>query len=256
MSNPFEGHELPSPDLDDPAAHQVLRECFGLEGSLHPLGSHQDQNWLADTSAGRFVLKVSNPGFTRTGLEAQNAAMLHLAERGADFDVPVPQPSLSGELIPTWRHGDRTFDVRLVTFVEGQPLADFTYLSPQVLAAHGALSARSAVALADFDHPGLERHLQWDCRHAFDVVDALIHHVSDPHLRDLVARHAAEAQRALDPLVDELRVQVVHADVTDVNVVATRDSAGRPVPHGLIDFGDISRTWLVSDAAVAAVSLV
>ncbi len=256
MSNPFEGHELPSPDLGDADAHRLLTERFGVDGTLHPLGSHQDQNWRVDTQHGRFVLKVSNPGFPRTGLEAQNAAMLHLAAAGVDFDVPVPQPSTTGELIPQWQHRDRVFDVRLVTYLDGQPLADFDHLDPSVLGRQGALAARCALALSDFDHPGLDRDLQWDCRHAFDVVAALIQHVADPDLRDLVLRHAGSAEHALSPLARDLRIHVVHADVTDVNVVASRDAAGRPLPHGLIDFGDISRTWLVSDAAVAAASLV
>ena len=48
---------------------------------------------------------------------------------------------------------------------------------------------------------------------------------------------------------------VMH-DVTDVNVVATLNAAGQPWPDALIDFGDLLRTWLAADVAVAGVSLI
>ena len=60
----------------------------------------------------------------------------------------------------------------------------------------------------------------------------------------------ARAARALVALEPDLRVRVVHQDVTDVNTVVRRDGAGRPVPAGLIDFGDLSRTWLAAELAV------
>jgi 4-aminobutyrate aminotransferase-like enzyme/Ser/Thr protein kinase RdoA (MazF antagonist) len=256
LTNPFDGHALPSPSISDMAATDVLRSLFGRSGRLTSLGSHQDQNWRVDAADGRYVLKVSNPGFPRTGLEAQNEAMLGLAKQSPGFDVPVPVPSVSGELIPQWPIDGVPHDVRLVTFVDGRPLADFDYLAPEVVREHGRLAARAAVALDGFEHPGIDRLLQWDTRHAFDVVDALEQHLHDPAERALVRRLTNEARASLEPLIPQLRAQVVHADVTDVNVVATVDPAGRPRPTGLIDFGDFSRTWIASDVATAVVGLV
>jgi 4-aminobutyrate aminotransferase-like enzyme/Ser/Thr protein kinase RdoA (MazF antagonist) len=256
LANPFDGHALPSPALDDAAAAVVLRVLFGREGRLTSLGSHQDQNWRVDADDSQFVLKVSNPGFPRTGLEAQNAAMQYLAARDCPFDVPVPVAGVDGELIPRWSHDETLHDVRLVTFVEGRPLADCDYLAPIVIRSHGRLAAQAAVALEGFDHPGIERLLQWDTRFAFDVIDALLPHVADHDERIVIDDAAQSARRSLEPLVPSLRTQVVHADVTDVNVVARLDGAGRPMPVGLIDFGDMSRTWIASDVATAIVGLV
>ena len=58
---------------------------------------------------------------------------------------------------------------------------------------------------------------------------------------------AAVALAALEP---DLRIRAIHADVTDLNTLARRDGAGRPMPVGLIDFGDLSRTWLAAELAV------
>jgi 4-aminobutyrate aminotransferase-like enzyme len=43
--------------------------------------------------------------------------------------------------------------------------------------------------------------------------------------------------------------------VADYNVVAARDGAGRLVPTGVIDFGDVVRSWVVADLATAVASL-
>jgi Ser/Thr protein kinase RdoA (MazF antagonist) len=61
---------------------------------------------------------------------------------------------------------------------------------------------------------------------------------------------------ALDRLAGDLRVQVIHGDVTDYNVIAASDRDGRLMPCGLIDFGDMIRSYLVGEAAVLAAALV
>ncbi|MEO8106950.1 MAG: aminotransferase [Actinomycetes bacterium] len=256
MTNPFAGMEIPSPDLSLERAAAILAERYGRSGPLRSLGSHQDQNVMVDDRAGRFILKISNPGFSHEGLLAQNAAMLHLAERDAPFRAPVPLPDADGALIGQFTDTDATFDIRLVTFLDGRPLADFDYLAPSVVRRHGWLAGAAAVALADFDHPGLDRTLQWDVRHASDVVAAFGPSIQDPSGRADIEQQMSRAQLAIDVLAPRLRVAVCHADATDVNVVASTNAAGQPWPDGVIDFGDILRTWIAADVAVAGGSLI
>jgi hypothetical protein len=52
-----------------------------------------------------------------------------------------------------------------------------------------------------------------------------------------------------------LREQLVHCDLAHYNVIAERGENGRPYVHGIIDFGDISPTWLVGDLAIAITPL-
>ncbi len=256
MSNPFAGMEIPSPALSLDRAATILAERYGRSGALRSLGSHQDQNVMVDDAGGRFILKISNPGFSHDGLLAQNAAMLHLAERDLPFRAPIPLPDADGTLIGQITDEGATYDVRLVTFLEGRPLADFDYLAPVVLRRQGWLAASAAVALADFDHPGLDRTLQWDVRHATDVVSAFGPSIPDASGRADIEGQMERAQKAIDELAPHLRLAVCHADVTDVNVVAGLNPAGQPWPDALIDFGDVLRTWLAADVAVAALSLI
>ncbi|HEX5018752.1 MAG TPA: aminotransferase [Actinomycetes bacterium] len=255
MSNPFAGLQIPSPDLDVEHVTRILSDRYGKAGPLRALGSHQDQNVMVDDASGRFILKISNPGFSHEGLLAQNAAMLHLAQRDVPFRVPRPLPDADGELIGKVTDAGTTYDVRLVTFLDGTPLAEFDYLAPTVLRRHGWLAASVAVALSDFDHPGLDRTLQWDVRHASDVVKAYAGAISDEAGRDDLVLVMARAQSLLDGLADQLRIAPCHADVTDVNVVV-QARAGQPWPDAIIDFGDLLRTWIAGDVAVAGVSLI
>ena len=50
-------------------------------------------------------------------------------------------------------------------------------------------------------------------------------------------------------------MQVIHADVTDFNVVADPGPDARPVPAGIIDFGDLMHTWRAAEAAVTICAL-
>lgn len=251
-ANPFLGHEHRRPDIDVAEAARLLREAFGVEGALLELGSHQDRNYRVTTAAGaQFVFKVARAGIGRDALEAENAAMLHAAAGGLPFEVPVPQVAPDGARIVRLATADGSpHDLRLLTWIEGVPIDRVRHLAPPVLQAHGAMAARIALALDGFDHAALDRALQWDVRHAANVVEALAPFASTAPRRDLAEASAARASEVLRRQAGSLRVATVHQDVTDLNTVARRDRAGRPMPAGLIDFGDLSRTWLAAELAV------
>ena len=56
------------------------------------------------------------------------------------------------------------------------------------------------------------------------------------------------------PLADELPRQAVHLDLTDANVVVSRVPAAS-APDGVIDFGDLTDSWAVSELAITASSV-
>jgi 4-aminobutyrate aminotransferase-like enzyme/Ser/Thr protein kinase RdoA (MazF antagonist) len=250
--NPFLGHEHRRPDVEADEALVLLEHAFGRTGTLHELGSHQDRNFRVDTpQGGRLVLKVARQGISRAELDAENEAMLVAAAAGLPFEIPVPQRALDGALVVrVTAASGAAHDLRLLTYLDGEPLDGCGYLAPAVLQAHGAMAARMSLALEGWDHAALDRELQWDLRFAAHVVEALARFTSTPARRGLAERESACAAAALERLAPDLRVRAIHADVTDVNTVARRDGAGRPMPAGLIDFGDLSRTWVASDLAV------
>jgi Ser/Thr protein kinase RdoA (MazF antagonist) len=122
---------------------------------------------------------------------------------------------------------DGTAYVRLLRYLPGGTLQDSGYLSPTAVAGLGEVAGRVSRALDGFSHPGLDRILQWDLRYGADVVAELISHVADP----------------------------VHLDMTDANVVVSRSAGASARPDGVIDFGDLSDSWAVSELAITASSV-
>ena len=88
---------LPRPAVSANDAVQLAAEFYGLEMSgIKELGSQQDRNFrLTAADGSKLLLKISNPAFTRTEIEAQNAAMERLTAAG--FTTPLPLRSAGGE---------------------------------------------------------------------------------------------------------------------------------------------------------------
>jgi 4-aminobutyrate aminotransferase-like enzyme len=118
----------------------------------------------------------------------------------------------------------------------------------------GELAARSSLALAGFEHPGLDRVLQWDLRHADRIVELLAPHHPDAAKRTQLTDAAARAWATVQSVAAELPLQAVHLDLTDDNVVCTTDRGIR-MPDGMIDFGDVTASWAVSELAITISSI-
>jgi 4-aminobutyrate aminotransferase-like enzyme len=142
----------------------------------------------------------------------------------------------------------------VLRYLPGGTLTGAGYLAPRVVAELGAVAGRVSRALDGFQHPGLDRVLQWDLRHADRVVGMLGRHVRDGALRARVTEAAEAAWRSVKSAAGELPVQAIHGDVTDDNVVCSV-SGGRRIPDGVIDFGDLTSSWAVGELAVAITSV-
>ena len=234
----------------------LAHDVFGVHGDAEPLGSNQETNLRLRGEDGiTYVLKIANPAFGADVLDLQNKAMRHVQDEGTGLAVPVPVQTLDGDELVRVPIRGTDHHVRLLTFVAGEMLSDAGYLGDEVLSRFGALAARLSAALSTFEHPAADRTLQYDSRHAARVVERLAGSVADPLRRADATGLSDRAWAALAPLAGDLRVQIVHADLADYNVVAHRDAAGRLTPSGVIDFGDVVRSWLVADVATAITSL-
>jgi len=245
---------LPGPQVSEAQALQWLAEHYGLSGTLQALGSQQDLNYRVDSARGRFVLKVCRGDYALVELQAQHAGLKHLAEHSA-IKVPRVIAANNGEDLLSLQTNGEAVHVRLLEYIDGQPLTDFDHLSQDVVAGFGRLCGEMDLALAGFDHPGLERTLQWDARHANALISHLLPVITDAQQRGVISAAAEQAERRLQPLLDKLPVQAIHMDITDDNVVWARDAQRHWQLQGVIDFGDLARTWRITDLSVTCAAL-
>ena len=252
--NFFDQVALAAPEFAAAEAEKLVRERYGIAGTATELGSQQDANFRIEATTGTFVLKVSNPAFTADDLDAQDRAAAHVA-RSAQLLAPTAVAGLDGNTIQPVKAGGLSTVARLVTYLEGDSLSVSGYLAPPVVAALGDLAGRTSRALATYDGPLPPRELQWDLRNARDVVSRLARFVSVPAGADAARDAARAAAEALAPLADRLPVQPVHGDLTADNVIAVDGEDGRRHPVGVIDFGDLMRSWGIAELAVTCSSL-
>lgn len=240
----FDAAELPVPAVTAGQAEAIAAEHFGLAATAAPLGSQQDANFLLSSSgtpAG--VLKIANPAFSRMELEAQDAA--------AAFICDCENLRTARNINPDGVIADVDgLFARVITFLAGGTLSGDGYLRPAQVAALGDVAGRTCRALTDFDHPGVDRVLQWDLRHAMRTVEVLATHVADDHRRRAVEAASTAAWQIVSGVAEDLPVQVIHGDITGDNVVCTDG-----MPDGLIDFGDLMRSWAVAELAVTIATL-
>jgi len=253
LSTLIQRSSLPSPSLSEAQAHALLQAHYDLAGSLCALGSQQDLNFRLDTGQGRYVLKVCHGSYAQVELEAQHAALAYLREQGVP--VPAVRPARDGQALLALDIDGQPLRARLLDYIEGQPLTRLKHMPARLMAELGALCARVDKALAGFDHPGLARTLQWDPQHAQALIEHLLPVLQDPAQRARIEQATAQAAAQLAPLAGQLPSQAVHLDITDDNAVWARDDERQWQLQGVIDFGDLLRTWRIADLSVTCAAL-
>jgi len=252
--NFLEAPELPAPQVTEEQAEEILATHYGLQARATSLGSNQDKNFTITGADGQIVgvLKIANPAFNAIEIEAQDLAAERIAAAETTLRMAVPLPNLAGQMC-TAIEGlvDATAYVRLLRYLPGGTLLESGYISPTAVAGLGEVAARVSRALEGFSHAGLDRVLQWDLRYSTAVVAELIAYVADPLHRARLDAAVTEAWSRVAPLVDALPRQAVHLDLTDANVVVSPSGH----PDGVIDFGDLTDSWGVSELAITASSV-
>ena len=232
-----------APRLSPSTAEQLAADLFGIEGRATPLPSERDQNFRIQSPDGRwFVLKIANPAEDPAMLDAENAAIRHLARTAL---VPALVTARSGGDIARYEH----YFVRLISGLAGKPLAETPRHTDALLADLGRAVGQIDRALASFDHPALHRDFYWDLATAPDVIARYLPRVERRRdARCHRVRRSASIRRTVVPRLPTLRRSVIHGDVNDFNVLV--DARTERVT-GIVDFGDMVFSHTVNDAAIA-----
>lgn len=232
----------------------LVRERYGLEADAIRLTGERDENFKLTLREGaQYVLKVANPHESAAVADLQIAALLHLARTDAGLACPRVLRALDGATQVRFEDGAGTQRMaRILSYLPGTVLGETDRSSGQRLAC-GRLGGRLARALRTFEHPAAHRPIIWDVRHV-GYLAALLEELPGFGLRsgaiDLLGR-VVPVVRARLP---RMRQQVVHNDLNPRNILL--DPTDETRVSGVIDFGDLTHTALIGDAAVACADLI
>lgn len=241
------------PALSADHAAELLSENYGLQGSLEPQDSERDQNFLLTAGSGeKCVLKIANAAETESITEFQIAALIHLEGSKLAAQVPRVIRTINGQTrIRISADAGQSHTARVLSWLPGTLLRPDA-VSQAALYRMGETLASLGQALEDFEHPASDYPLLWDIKQA-KLLRELLDTISDEALRDMLGKHLDNFDAEVAPRLHELRWQVIHNDLNPGNVLF--DPGDDRVIAGIIDFGDMIRSPLVVDVAVASAYL-
>jgi len=241
------------PDLSEASAAELLRQHFAIEGLIESQDSERDRNFLVRQASGQeFVLKISNSAESEAITDLQTTALLHLERAHPDIPVPRVIPATNGAMqVRALADDGRTHTIRLLTWLPGVPLSK---IEPRPdLATHlGAALGTLGRALKDLAHSASGYPLLWDIKQAGKLIP-LLEHVRDKQLRDQCRLQFEKFVDQIEPQLRHCRSQIIHNDLNWGNVLADGKCNDRIT--GIIDFGDMVKSPLVIDIAVASAYL-
>ena len=237
------------PGLSVGEAARLASDYFGIEAAAWQLDSERDQNFRLDASdGGRYVLKIANPAEKTQTIDFQNSALNHIAKTDATLPIPKVIPDLEGRLMFQEDIAGEKHIVRVLSWLDGVERDD-PVTSPKLAAELGYMLARLGLALQDFTHPGSDHDLLWDMKRAAGLREIVVYSEGSAEY-DLIVKTLDHFEQLVQPKLLSLRRQVIFNDLHAGNVLVDKNDEMRI--SGIIDFGDLIRSPLIIDLAVAS----
>ena len=230
-------------------AERTANEHFGIGARAKRLVSDKDQNFCLETNDGsRFTLKIANYAELQLTVDFQNKALRHVAGQDASLPIPRVIPASNGQLYSSVNHDGRAHIVRVLSWLDGMPMHEGP-VGRELTRKLGELLARLGLALSGFDHPGSNPPQMWDMKRAGDLQE-LLPCIEDPPTSELIGAVLDRFDRHVQPMLNTLRTQVIYNDLNPGNVLL--DKTDPQSISGIIDFGDLVKSPLIIDLAIAA----
>ena len=222
-------------------AIQIASEYYGINAKAKSLPGDIDHNFLLTAESKKFVLKIHALETPRDDIDFQNAALLYLK----DFEgVPHVIPNKAGKELFTY---DKKYLVRMVSYLDGTLLEDIFPKAPNLLRGLGAFLARFDLALADFEHPAMERDMLWDLSRADRAIEPRLDAIASPEKRALAAHVLERFKKRILPVLPDLHKQVIHNDANTQNLLVEDGVVAK-----IFDFGDLLYAPRIYELAICA----
>lgn len=242
------------PNLPEAALINFVERTWAISGNLKPLAGERDQNFRLTTNDGaRYVLKIGSPMEDTSLVDYQVQALLRIEAH--DDTIPVPRlfPSNSGTCVERLIANDgEAHTVRLLSFLPGVPIREFSPPPLEACYAVGQLQGRVSEALRGFSHEAQTHFMPWDPMNGLVLSPELRTGYLPDDLRPLCDPYLDRLEKYSLPRMRELPAQVIHNDAHTGNVLCNPDNPAEIT--GIIDFGDLAYRPLLTDIATSVTS--
>jgi len=240
-------------DTSEQHIQSLVMEHYSLNVTVKQLPGYIDLNYrLIDTNGLSYILKIANADEPRHELQMQNQLMDFLGQQAhTSFEFPQPIKDQNGHDIVTLVEGQsQPRFMRLLTYVEGIFFANHAQITNEHYHQLGTKIGALSQQLATFEHPSAHRFLDWDLKHASQVIHKKIEFINTPSQVNQIEQIVAIIDNQLTPFTDLLPQAVIHNDINDYNLLLSDDAHPSQI-SGLIDFGDMVYTYQVNELAIA-----
>ncbi len=234
--------------MEKDAIADFILKNYGLQGDITPLGSYIDTNFMLVTDQrNKFIFKLSSPTDSIEFLREQNNILHMLAGAlapGRHF--PNVIQSLDNKEIVHFHTSDgQKLNGRLLSYIEGEFFANVAH-SSKILFDLGAFLGEMDQILQKATAPHIaNRTLFWDLQN-FPEIEKYINRIEAVSIRRLVRYFLLQFRDTVQPVLLDLRKQVIHCDANDWNLLI-----GEGRITGIIDFGDMVFSQTVNELAIA-----
>jgi len=221
-----------------------ISSSFNLTEKLQPLGGECDLNFLSADAKGSVIVKIMREACEPDFIEMQIAAIAHALKQ--DPELPLPE-IIAGPTVEPDPQGIPRF-IWLQRALDGKPMGDIAPQGGAFFERLGRMAGRLNKALADFNHPQLDRANKWHMLFS-EWVEVELPIIKEP--RRALLQNIMDDFRKVRPILENLPRQAIHNDLNDWNILISTPLNQPPRLSGLIDFGDMCRAPIICDLAIA-----
>lgn len=213
-----------------------------------PLEGERDQNLRLTLANGdALIVKISNSMEAVEVVDFQHQVLTSIQTSAPHLPVPRPVPTRSGN--PWCAIGQDHNHFRVLSYVEGLPITVAHPGSTRLAQSAGEFMGEISRLTMNFNHPSDDYFMAWDLNNNLLANDELWV-CADDDLRALESLLRPRICAQTLPALASQRRQVVHHDAHQYNLLVASPESEEIA--GLIDFGDIIRTAVVSDLAIVS----
>lgn len=225
-----------------------LRHQYQLTGRLTRIPTEKDDTFRLVTEIGTFLVKIAPASESARVVDLQSSVMLHLERSTTAVPAQRLIRGVRGQVDSVVIDPDGNERImRVLTYLDGELLATASP-TPAQFRCVGSMLARLDDALCTFHHPADSRRLIWDLKN-FAHMRPLLEFVNDRDDLSMATWLFDQFDRHVVPRIGTLQSQMIHGDFSPFNVVVNPSSAD--FVTGIIDFGDVVRSPVVFELAVA-----